>query len=126
MDAVKPFGDEAAPTPKNLVLASLCGCTGMDVIGLLKKNKQTPHKLSIEAEADINEHHPHELKDIRLKFFLEGDCRPDTVAEAVNLSQTKYCSISSMLSKGTSIRYDVSVNGKPAGSGRSDFASETK
>ncbi len=39
MDAVKPFGDETAPTPKNLVLAALCGCTGMDVIGFLKKTK---------------------------------------------------------------------------------------
>lgn len=121
MDASKPFGDEKNPTPKQLVLAALCGCTGMDVIGLLKKNKQEPMKFKIEAEAAIAGDHPHELKDIKLRFLVDGSCDPIKVTEAVNLSQTRYCAVSSMVSRGTTITYDVSLNGKRIAQGRSEF-----
>lgn len=121
MDATKPFGEENAPTPKQLVLAALCGCTGMDVVGLLKKNKQEPQKFKIEAEAEVATNHPHELTDVKLKYVLDGPCEPTQVTEAVGLSQTKYCAISSMLSRGTTISYDVSLNGKKIAQGKSDF-----
>lgn len=121
MDSSKPFGDELAPTPKQLVLASLCGCTGMDVIGLLKKNKQTPDKFKIEAEAGFFDTHPHELKDIKLKYYIDGPCDAAQVSDAVNLSQTKYCAVSSMVSRGTTITYEVSLNGKQLPSGKADF-----
>lgn len=121
MDAAKPFGDEKNPTPKQLVLAALCGCTGMDVIGLLKKNKQEPTKFKINAEAAIAAGHPHELKEIRLKYVIDGSCEPSRVTEAVNLSQTRYCAVSSMLSRGTTISYDIALNGKQISRGKTDF-----
>ena len=121
MDAAKPFGDEKNPTPKQLVLAALCGCTGMDVVGLLKKNKQEPTKFKIEAEAAIAGDHPHELKDIKLKYLIDGSCDPSKITEAVSLSQTRYCAVSSMVSRGTTITYDVSLNGKQISQGKSGF-----
>ena len=121
MDATKPFGEESAPTPKQLLLAALCGCTGMDVVGLLKKNKQMPEKFKIEAEAAAATHHPHELTDIKLNYFIDGPCDPDKVTEAVNLSQTKYCAVSAMISRGTTIAFNVSLNGKQLIQGHSDF-----
>jgi putative redox protein len=121
MDATKPFGDENAPTPKQLVLAALCGCTGMDVIGLLKKSKQVPEKFKIEAEASVAPNHPHELTNIKLKYSIDGLCDPGKVSEAVNLSQTKYCAVSAMVSRGTVITFDISLNGKPLIQGKSDF-----
>ncbi len=121
MDAAKPFGDDRAPTPKQLVLAALCGCTGMDVVGLLKKNKQMPEKFKIEAQAVIATNHPHELTDIKVKYIIDGPCDPDKVTEAVNLSQTKYCAVSAMISRGTTITFDVSLNGKQLIQGNSDF-----
>lgn len=121
MDAAKPFGDEKNPTPKQLVLAALCGCTGMDVVGLLKKYKQEPTKFKIEAEAAIAGDHPHELQDIKLKYLIYGSCDPTKVTEAVGLSQTRYCAVSSMVSRGTTIAYDVSLNGKQISQGKSAF-----
>ena len=121
MDAAKPFGDEKHPSPKQLVLAALCGCTGMDVVGLLKKNKQQPTKFKIEAEAAIAGTHPHELKDIKLKYLIDGSCDPSKVTEAVSLSQTRYCSVGSMVSRGTTITYDISLNGKQISHGKSGF-----
>jgi putative redox protein len=121
MDAAKPFGDEKDPTPKQLVLAALCGCTGMDIVSFLKRNKQAPEKFRIEADAAIATNHPNELKDVKLKYFIDGSCDPSKVVEAVNLSQTRYCAVSSMVSRGTTISYDVSVNGKNISQGKSDF-----
>jgi putative redox protein len=121
MDAAKPFGDEKDPTPKQLVLAALCGCTGMDVVGLLKKNKQAPESFRIEADATVATSHPYELKDIKLKYLIDGSCDPAKVVEAVNLSQTRYCAVSSMVSRGTTITYNVSLNGKQISQGKSDF-----
>ncbi len=121
MDATKPLGDESAPSPKQLVLAALCGCTGMDVVGLLKKNKQMPEKFKIEAEAVVATNHPHDLTAIKLKYLIDGPCDPDRVTEAVNLSQTKYCAVSAMISRGTTIAFDVSLNGKQLIQGNSDF-----
>jgi putative redox protein len=121
MDATKPFGDDSAPTPKQLLLAALCGCTGMDVIGLLKKNKQDLEKFKIEVEAASATNHPHELIDIKLKYLINGPCDPDKVTEAVNLSQTKYCAVSATISRGTEISFDVYLNGKQLIQGKSDF-----
>lgn len=118
MDATKPFGDGST---KQLVLAALCGCTGMDVIGLLKKNKQNPEKFRIEAEAEVSIDPPHEFEGIRLKYAVDGLCNPREVADAIHLSQTKYCAVSAVISRGAKIAFDVSVNGKKVGSGKANF-----
>ncbi len=121
MDAARPFGDESAPTPKQLVLAALCGCTGMDVIGLLKKYKQIPEKFEIMAEANVATSHPHEFTDVKLRYLVEGPCDPNKVLEAINLSQTKYCAVSAMISRAAAITYNISLNGKQLAEGKSDF-----
>lgn len=121
MDGTRPFGDGLAPSPKQLLLSALCGCTGMDVMALLNKNKQVPYDFRIEALADTEENHPHELINIKLNYVLNGPCEPDKVMDAVRLSQTKYCAISSMISRGTDVDYNVFLNGKLLAGGRADF-----
>jgi putative redox protein len=121
MDATKPFGEESAPTPKELLLASLCGCTGMDVAGLLKKARQPLEKMRIEAESESATEHPRILQNIKLVYFFEGPCDPDKVSEAVSLSQTKFCSVSAMISRGTKISYEIILNGKSIGKAEADF-----
>ena len=121
MDASKPFGDESAHTPKQLVVAALCGCTGMDVVGLLKKNKQVFESFRMSAEAESVTVHPHELKEVRLKYYIAGTCDPDKVIQAVNLSQTQYCSVSAMISRGTKIYFEIYLNDKILATGQSSF-----
>lgn len=115
MATSNPFGDQNAQTPKELVLAALCGDTGNDVVGLLKKNKQLPEKLTIEAEASVGADHPHELTDIKLKYKIDGHCEPSKVKEAVGLAQARYCVGRDVGSKTTNIAFDVSLNGKNLG-----------
>lgn len=124
MDAQTPFGEGKAVTPKELLLASLTGCTGMDVMGLMKKYKENLKHLNIDAEASIRKDHPQELVDITLNYQAEGECDKDKLLEAIRLSQTKYCPISSIISRSTEINYDVFLNGKKIGTGNAQFSDQ--
>lgn len=125
MDAVPPFGNEEAPSPKQYLLSALCGCTGMDVLSLLKKNRQVVDKFTIVAEASTKASHPQIFTDISLKFYLEGACESAAVMEAVHLSQTRYCSIAAMLTPTTRITYDVILNGDTLNKGNTEFQENT-
>lgn len=122
MDAKPPFGEDTGVTPKQLVLAAICGCTGMDVVGLLKKYKQPLAALEIEAEAMLTEGaHPIVFTEVRLVFKLKGALEKEKVLEAVKLSQTKFCSVSAMMSKAFPIHYTVELNLETIGAGSANF-----
>jgi putative redox protein len=122
LDARPPFGQGRALSPKKLVLAGLCGCTAMDVVGLLRKHRQTLDRFEVRADATSSEGgHPKVFTAVRLEFHLEGELDVSVVLESVRLSQTKYCGVSAMLSRVLSISYEVWVNGASVGTGQSDF-----
>jgi putative redox protein len=122
MDTKLPLGDDRALTPKELVLAGLCGCTAMDVIALLKKHKQSVDSFEIDAQAPTAEEHPLVFKEVRLTFKLIGTIDKERALEAVRLSQTKYCAVSAMLMKAVPISYSVEINGEVIGSGEARAA----
>ena len=123
MDAKPPLGSGSALTPKELVLAGLCGCTGMDVVALLKKFKQPLASLEIEAEGVSKEvGHPVTFREINLLFRFQGAIDKEKALEAVRLSQSKYCSVSAMLSKALPINYEVQLNAESIGFGQADFS----
>ena len=121
MDAKAPFGSESALTPKQLVLAAACGCTGMDIVGLLKKHKQPMEEFTIEAAAKTHEGHPAVFEEMELIFRLTGPIDSKTLIEAVQLSQSKYCSVSAMLAKAMPIHYKIFLNSELIGSGSAKF-----
>jgi putative redox protein len=122
MDALAPIGSDSALTPKQLVVAGVCGCTAMDVVALLKKYKQPLDSFSVEAEATMTDgSYPVVFKEIRLIFKLEGTLDAAKVLEAITLSQTKFCAVSAMLSKAVPILYSVELNGRNIGEGHADF-----
>lgn len=123
MDTAAPIGNDAAPTPKQLLLAGICGCTAMDVVALLKKHKQPLESFEIDADAPTTEGvHPAVFKEVRLTFKLKGQLDVATTLESVKLSQTKYCGVGAMVSKAVPITYVVELNGTPIGEGRAEFA----
>ncbi len=122
MDAKAPIGEGTAVTPKQMLVAAICGCTGMDVVALLKKYQQPLTSFVIEAEASVtNDGHPIVFKEVQIIFKLEGDLVKEKVLEAVTLSQTKYCSVSAMLSKSFPINYSVQLNSITIGAGSAHF-----
>jgi putative redox protein len=122
MDAKAPIGQGSALTPKELVLAGLCGCTAMDVIALMRKHKQNVTRFCVKADASMSEGgHPVVFTAATLTFELDGDVDPSVALDAVRLSQTQYCGVSSMLSKAFPIRWELVVNGTSAGQGQAQF-----
>jgi putative redox protein len=108
IDASGDLGNDTGPSPKKLLLTSLTGCTGIDIVSLLKKMRVPFTGLEIEAEADLTEDHPKVYKEIRLTYKVYGKDLPKAkVEKAVNLSKEKYCGVSAMLSKNNPIIYSI-------------------
>jgi putative redox protein len=111
IDAAEEFGGRnKGPTPKPLVLTSLCGCTGMDVVSILRKMKIDFSGFKVTAKAEIADEHPKVYKKIDLIYEFKGkDLPPDKLKKAVELSQERYCSISAMLRKACQLNYEIKV-----------------
>ncbi|MBN2536708.1 OsmC family protein [candidate division WOR-3 bacterium] len=93
-------GDDSAVRPMETVLIGLAGCTGMDVVSLLKKMRVEFNKLELNIRADKTEEHPHVFSRIDIEYVIHGkDIDPAKLERAIELSQDRYCSVSAMLRK---------------------------
>jgi putative redox protein len=108
---VASFAHEpSAPTPMELLLIALGGCTGADVVSILEKKRQRVTGYEIEVRAERRAEHPRIYTQIEVVHSLSGhSIDPKAVAHAVELSETKYCSVSAMLgaSAHISMKYEV-------------------
>ena len=122
-DGKKEFGGkDRGPNPKEYVLAGLCGCTGMDVVSLMKKFKVSYSEFSVSAESDLTKNHPVIFERINLNFNINGEALDnELVKKAVNLSMTKYCGVSAMLSKAAPVSYEIFINNESVATGNADF-----
>lgn len=116
-------GTDQGPTPKELLLASICGCTGMDVVGFLRKSKTVLNSFKISAQAEQTATHPKVFTKVQLQFRASG---PETavapLVEAIEKSQTMYCGVSAMIAKTCDISYEVLFNERVIAAGKADFA----
>jgi putative redox protein len=114
MDSKAPFGKDTALSPKQLLLAAVMGCTGIDVISLMKKHKQDVQKFWLEADAPISDKqkYPAVFSHIQLDYYFEGAVEKEKAIEAVMLSQTLYCGVSAMVSKAMPIHNRIHLNGE--------------
>ncbi len=95
---------ETGPTPMKVVLIGLCGCTAMDVVSILQKKRQPFTGLQVRATAERADDHPRVYTKIHLEYIVKGKgVDPKAVERAIELSQTKYCSVSAMLAKTATI-----------------------
>lgn len=103
-------GNDLGPRPKQLLLAGLIGCTGIDTMSILNKMKVKLDDLHIKVEADNTEEHPKIYQNIHLTFTFKGkDLPKDKIKRAVTLSQEKYCGVTAMLNKVTQVTYDIII-----------------
>jgi len=102
-------GSDRGPRPKKLVLAALAGCTGMDVIYMLKKMKISPAYFNVQVEGDLAADHPKSYKRVRILFQFSGADRQyeDNIEKAVKLSYGKYCGVAAQLKAGAEVSYDI-------------------
>ena len=115
-------GADLGPTPKELLLASICGCTAMDVIGLMKKHKIELESLKVAAEAETTTSHPKVFEKVVLVFEATGPIEGrDALVESVQKSQSLYCGVSAMIAQTCPIEYRILLNGEVIGDGKADF-----
>jgi putative redox protein len=93
-----------APTPMELLLIALGGCSGADVASILEKKRQHVSGYDIEVRGERRAQPPRVYTSIAVIHRVRGrNIDPKAVADAIHLSETKYCSVSAMLSAGTKI-----------------------
>jgi putative redox protein len=109
------------PNPKELLLNSISACAGMDVVWLLEKDKESLLTLDINATATLTKTTPSYFSNVNLIFKISGNVKNESAIKACELSMTKYCGVSYMLSKACPISYDVVLNGEKIFSGISKF-----
>ena len=106
----KVGGKNTGPRPKPLTLASLGGCTGMDVISILGKMRVTPDYFNVSVNGELTEEHPKYYHKIHITYTFKGDYLPlDKIKKAINLSQDKYCGVSEISKKSAEITYDIEI-----------------
>ena len=92
---------DTAPGPTETIVAALAACTGMDVISIMLKKRQTPERYEVHARADQRAEYPQVFTRIDLVHELVGpDVTEAAVRQCIELSATRYCPISAMLSSG--------------------------
>jgi len=114
MDADETVGGENhGPRPKLLLLAGLAGCTGMDVVSILRKMQQKIETFRLSVEGNLTEEHPKYYKKITIVYQFTGEnIDREKVKKAIELSQEKYCGVSEQLKKGAAVTYSIVINGQ--------------
>ena len=83
--------------PKALMLTSLAGCTGMDIVSLLKKMRVDVEGIDIDVSGELTEEHPKYYNKVHMTYKFYGtDFKKDKIEKAVQLSIDKYCGVMEM------------------------------
>jgi putative redox protein len=102
-------GADSGAKPKPLVLAALAGCTGMDVVSVLKKMREPVTWFNMRVEAEVAEEHPKRFTTFMIvyEFRAADGLNQDNVKKAVTLSQEKYCGVSATLQAAGPVDWDI-------------------
>lgn len=91
-------GQDSAVRPSELLLIGLAGCTGMDVISILRKKRQPVTGLEVVVHAEQAPDHPKRFIAMKVEFRVSGaGVDPEAVRRAIELSESTYCSVGSTL-----------------------------
>ena len=103
-------GNDLGPRPKKLMLASLAGCTGIDVIMILKKMKVEVEAFNVMVEADVTEEHPKHYYKAKVIYQFKGKDLPyEKLEKAVKLSEEKYCGVTAVYKKAMEMEVEIRI-----------------
>jgi putative redox protein len=110
MDAAPEVGGQnSGARPTELLLYSLAGCTGIDIVMILKKMRLELTGFAMDVEGTRADSEPKKFTDFHIHYFVEGNLPEEKVVRAIQLSKDKYCSVSHSLSANIVASY--SING---------------
>ncbi len=103
-------GQNTGFRPMELLLVGLAGCTGMDVISILRKMRQPVTAYEIHVDGIRAEDHPMTFVEITVEHVVYGQhLEPDAVARAIHLSEERYCSVGAMLGKAAHLTHTFRI-----------------
>lgn len=105
----------SAATPMELLLLALGGCTGVDVISILRKKRERVTDYRVEIRGERREEHPRAFTKMEIHHVIRGhDVSERAVAQAIELSETKYCSVAATLRPGVELvsSYEIVADGE--------------
>ena len=103
-------GSDLGPRPKKLMLTSLAGCTGIDVILILKKMKVVPDAFNVIVEAELSEDYPIHYNKVNIIYQFKGrDLPMKKLEKAIELSETKYCGVSYVYRKAMEMTTEIRI-----------------
>jgi len=116
MDASPEFGGtNYGPKPKRLIIPSLAGCTGMDIVSILHKKRVIFSDFRILINAEMTETHPKYYSKIHLIFqftgenFIGNDEVHEKIKRSIELSSDVYCGVTAMLKKSSDITWEIQL-----------------
>ena len=103
-------GQDKGMRPKPLMLAALAGCTGMDVVSILKKMKVEFNSFNIQVDANMTDQHPKVYDNFHITYEVTGkDLSLAKIEKAVTLSQENYCGVSAMYKQFAKLTYEIKL-----------------
>ena len=103
-------GSDLGPRPKKLLLTALAGCTGIDVVMILKKMKVVPEAFNVIVEGELTDEHPKYYNKMKVIYQFKGKNLPMAKLEkAVNLSETKYCGVSAIFRQAMEMESEIRI-----------------
>ena len=107
-DKSQDNGDMVGFAPKALMLSSLAGCSGLDVVSLLEKMRAEVANFKIEVTAELTDEHPKFYNKVKVDYhFTDSELHPEKIQKAVNLSVTKYCGVMEMFRQFADVEIEI-------------------
>ncbi|MBT8253065.1 MAG: OsmC family protein [Flavobacteriaceae bacterium] len=101
-------GHNAGLSPKAMMLASLAGCSGLDVIMILNKMKVKISDFRMDTSADLTDEHPKYYKDVTIEYHFFGEnLKKNKIKKAVDLSIEKYCGVMEMFRQFAAVKIKI-------------------
>ena len=107
-DKSQDNGTVAGFAPKALMLSSLAGCSGLDVVSLLQKMRAEVADFKIEVTAELTDEDPKFYNKVKVDYrFSDSNLQPEKIQKAVNLSVTKYCGVMEMFRQFADVEIEI-------------------
>lgn len=103
-------GDESGHKPTELLLWGIAACTGMDVVGILRKQRQEIESLEVEVTGHQNEEYPRPFHTVEIHYAVSGkDVDPVKLGRAIELSSEKYCVVSQTVKNPATVKTSYTI-----------------
>tara|TARA_B100000767_G_C19290322_1_gene339136 strand:- start:24 stop:446 length:423 start_codon:yes stop_codon:yes gene_type:complete len=98
-------------SPKAMMLSSLAGCSGVDIVEILEKMKVLDYKLTIDVTAELTDEHPKYYNKVHVDYHFYGqELNPKKINKAVTLSVDKYCGVMEMFRQFSTVSTKIHIH----------------